>query len=226
MNKIYFVAFLLLHPLLSAGASLEQGLQRIETQWAKAYYGPKAAQGPALDKVLAETEALAQQYPGKAETLIWQAVIISTRAGVQNGVDALAAIHEARDLLTQAIGIDPDALEGAAYVNLGSLYYRVPSWPVAFGDDEKAEEMFQTALRIKPDSIDANYFYGDFLLTQGKKEQAAKHFKTAIAAPVRREQQFADNSLQNEAKHALKTLQSQEQAGVQNGFPLLSARGD
>lgn len=224
MKKIVIVAFLLHISTLCAAADLKGSLQQVEKEWAEVYYAtPVAAQGLALDKLLARTEALAKQYSERAELLIWQAIIVSTRAGVQNGFDALDSVHQARDLLLQAIRLNPEAMDGSAFVNLGSLYYRVPGWPIAFGDDEKAEEMFQAALKIKPDSLDANYFYGDYLLGQGKIEAAIAHLQAAIAAPVRPEQQFADNSLQNEARRALKTLQSQENADLKNALPMLSS---
>ena len=225
MKKFSFVVFTLLFSPLCAASDLNRSLQQIEAQWAKVYYAlPDDAQGPVLDKLLAQTEELAKAYPNNAEPLIWQAIVISTRAGVQNGFAALGAIHQARDLLLQAIRMNPAAMDGSAFVNLGSLYYMVPGWPIAFGDDEKAEEMFQAALKIKPDSLDANYFYGDFLLSQGKIEQAVAHFETAIAAPLRPEQRFADSHLQNEAKRALKTLQSQKDDSIK-AFPVLSRAG-
>jgi tetratricopeptide (TPR) repeat protein len=224
MKKLSLVALTLLFSTCCIAADLNDSLKKIETDWAQVYYAvPGEAQGPALDKLLAQTETLAQRYPDRAEPLIWEAIVVSTRAGVQNGFDALNAIHRARDLLLQAIRLNPRALDGSAFVNLGSLYYLAPSWPVAFGDDEKAEEMFQAALKIKPDSLDANYFYGDFLLSQGKREQAVRHFKTALAAPVRSEQRLADSRLQREAKQALQILQSQKEETLKNVFPALSS---
>lgn len=227
MKKIFFVVFLLLFNSLCAAADLNSGLQQLEAEWAKAYYStPGETQAAALNTLLAQTQSLAKRYPDRAEPLIWQAIVMSTRAGVQNGFDALSAIEQARELLLQAIRINPKAMDGSAFVNLGSLYYRAPGWPIAFGDDEKAEEMFRAALKIKPDSLDANYFYGDFLLGQGRIDAAVAHLKTAIAARVRPEQQFADSSLQNEAKRALKTLQSQKDTELKNVFPILSSSGE
>lgn len=227
MKKILSVVFLLHLHAVCAAADLNGGLQKLETEWAKVYYGAShEMQAPVLDKLLAQTEALAKRYPARAEPLIWQAIVISTRAAMQNGFDALNSIQQARDLLLQAIRIDPAAMDGAAFVNLGSLYYRVPGWPIAFGDDEKAEEMFQAALKIKPDSLDANYFYGDFLLEQGEIEAAVAHLKVAVAAPIRPEQPFADSSLQNEAKRALKTLQSEKDADAKYAFPVLSSSSE
>ena len=47
-------------------------------------------------------------------------------------------------------------LDGSAYNSLGVLYYKVPGWPVGFGDKAKARELLQKALAINPKGIDAN----------------------------------------------------------------------
>jgi len=45
---------------------------------------------------------------------------------------------------------------------LGTLYDKVPSWPIAFGNDNTAKTMLETALKINPNGIANNYFYGKF----------------------------------------------------------------
>jgi len=121
-----------------------------------------------------------------------------------DGAAALKAIHEARDLLQKAIAINPQAMSGSAYVTLGTLYYMAPKWPIGFGDEATAEKMLHTALKINPNGIDSNYFYGDFLLANNRLNEAEKYFKRAIAVPARTEQAYADNQLKEDAKRALK----------------------
>jgi len=86
---------------------------------------------------------------------------------------------------------------------LGSLYYMVPSWPIAYGDNDKARKMLQKALTINPNTIDANYFYGDFLASQGQQAEALTYFKRAVLIPVRSTQVFADSQLHAQAKQAI-----------------------
>ena len=69
--------------------------------------------------------------------------------------------------------------------------------------------MLQTALKINPEGIDANYYYGDFLLAQNKPVKALKYFKLALKAPIRNEQKFADNQLKTEVERAFKKLLSE-----------------
>ena len=135
-----------------------------------------------------KTINLSRQHPKNAEPIIWEAIVKATNADHQDAVSALKAIHEARDLLLKAIEINPQAMSGSAYVTLGTLYYMAPKWPIGFGDEATAEKMLQTALKINPNGIDSNYFYGDFLLSNNRLNEAEKYFKRAIAVPARTEQ--------------------------------------
>ena len=198
------VAFCLLYTTCCIAQQVDTSLRQIESEWARIYYSVEQDQrAPAYQQLLNRASELAEQYPDRAEPIIWKAIVIASNAEHQNGFDALADVHQARDLLLQAIAINPAASEGSAYVSLGSLYYMVPSWPIGFGDEEQAKQMLTTALTINPNGIDSNFFYGDFLSTQKRHAEAAKFFKKAISAPVRPEQVYADRQLQKEAKLAL-----------------------
>jgi Tfp pilus assembly protein PilF len=102
--------------------------------------------------------------------------------------------------------IDPNALQGSAYTSLGTLYFKVPGWPVGFGDDDKAEELLKKALVINPDGIDPNYFYGDYLLEQKRYAEAEQALLKAQQAPARPERPLADAGRQEEIQVALLTV--------------------
>ncbi len=219
MNKIIVVAFCLLLTNSCLASLLNIELQQIESEWAQAYYSyPEKKQSVTYQRLLERANALAKRYPDHAEPKILQAVIISSNAGLENGFSALFSIHQAKDLLLNAIALDPEAFQGSAYVNLGTLYYRVPGWPIAFGDDEKAEQYLLKALQINPEGIDANYFYGDFLLSQNKPKQALQYFKKAAQAPIRPEQAYADNKLRMEAQMALNNVHQRKISNAKNVF--------
>jgi len=204
MKKTTFVALLLLSSQCLA-ENLNDSLQSIESEWASIYYRmPKQKRGPEYCRLLDKTITLSRQHPKNAEPIIWEAIVKASNADHQDAVSALKSIHEARDLLLKAIEINPKAMNGSAYVTLGTLYYMVPKWPIAFGDQTTAQEMLQTALKINPKGIDSNYFYGDFLLSNNRLTEAEKYLKQAIDTPARVEQRFADNQLKEEAKLALK----------------------
>jgi tetratricopeptide (TPR) repeat protein len=218
MKKTTFVALLLLSSQCVAG-NLKDSVSEIESEWAFIYYGtPKQKQGPAFLKLLEKTSSLTQQYPNAAEPIFWKALIKATYADHQDAFSALSSIHEAHDLLEKAIAIKPDTMSGSAYVTLGTLYYMAPKWPIAFGDDQKAQEMLATALKINPNGIDTNYFYGDFLLSHNKPSEAEYYFAKAASAPSRPDQIYADNQLKEEAKLALKNTKERKISGAKNMF--------
>ena len=218
MKKTTFVALILLSGSCLA-TDLKTSLASIESQWATIYYQtPVAEQGAAYQKLLAQANDLGQAFPKSSEPLFWQAVIKATYADQQDGLTALQAVKEARDLLTKAVAINPKTMDGSAYVTLGTLYFMVPGWPIAFGDNKIAREMFQNALKINPNGIDANYFYGEFLAATNDLNEARKHFEIASKAPARPEQKLADTKLKEEASLALSNIGERKISHVKKLF--------
>jgi Tfp pilus assembly protein PilF len=102
-----------------------------------------------------------------------------------------------------ALKIRPDVLDGSAYNSLGVLYYKVPGWPVGFGSDKKAQELLQKALAVNPRGIDPNFFYGEFLVEQGKPREAMTYLERALQAPPRPGRDIADAGRREEARKLL-----------------------
>jgi tetratricopeptide (TPR) repeat protein len=208
MNKATFVVFfgLIVNPL--AAAELSALVASLENDWAVAYYQSDVSVQRKIFPVLLQRAAdLVQRFPEEAEPKIWQATIMTTNAGLQSSLTALSSIESAKTLLEQAIKQNPLALEGAAFATLGTLYYKVPAWPVSFGNNKIAEEMLKASLKINPQGIDANFFYADYLLTEGRENEAEGYLNKALASPLRKNQIIADTQLQNQARLALNQLQ-------------------
>ena len=203
MKFTTFVVLLILSAQ-SVADSLSESLRQVESEWGVIYYRtPKQKRADAYLRLIEKIDRLSGQYPNTAETLFWKGVLLATIADHQNALAALDSIKEARDLLLKSIQLNPKAMEGSAYVTLGTLYYMVPKWPVSFGDNDEAKKMFETALTINPDGLDANYFFGDFLLATDQPDEAVRYLEKAANIPARKEQWFADNQLKTEAKIAL-----------------------
>jgi len=218
MKKTTFVALLLLSSQCVA-ESLKEAVNSIEYEWATTYYSAsEQKQKSGYAALLDKTVKLSRQYPDNAEPLFWQAVVKASYADTQDAISALEAIHEVRDLLLKVIAINPRAMNGSAYVVLGTLYYMTPEWPIAFGDDKEADKLLKTALEINPDGIDSNYFYGDYLLSNNKVQEAEAYFEKASSAPVRPEQTYADTQLKQEAKLALKNARERKISGAKSLF--------
>lgn len=181
------------------------GVSRLQTEWARIKYqmADKEAQLVAIHTLEGQAAQLTAMYPQRPEPKIWEGIILSTDAGIVKGLSALDKVDKAKTLFEESIRLDPQALNGSAYTSLGSLYYQVPGWPVAFGDDEMAEQNLKQALVMNPDGIDPNYFYGDFLLQDGRPVEAKTYLERALMAPDRPGRELADAGRRQEIKAAL-----------------------
>ena len=159
---------------------------------------------------MAQSQKVTNQYPGHAEPLIWEGIIEGTFAGVRNGISgqlaALSLVKSAKKSFDEAIKLNPNALNGSAYTSLGSLYYQVPPWPIAFGDNDKAKELLLKGLDLNPDGIDANYFYGDYLFKRGDLTKSEQVLKKALQAPAREGREGADEGRKKEINDLLKKI--------------------
>lgn len=196
--------------LASADPAMDAKIAELQAGWAHVKYEVKGE-----DAQLAGMEGLANQakdvttaYPGKAEPLIWEAIILSSEAGIKGGIGALSLVKEAKAKLDTAEQIDPTALDGSVNTSLGSLYYQVPGFPIGFGSDKKAKAYLEKALAQNPDGIDPNYFYGDFLFRQGDHAKAREFLNHALAAAPRPGREIADAGRRDEVKAVLAQIET------------------
>ncbi|NIA02745.1 MAG: hypothetical protein GWO88_00825 [Planctomycetia bacterium] len=191
-----------------ADEGMKTVLLELQHSWAKVKYEtPEDKREAAFEKLSSDAEKLARQYPGRAEPLIWQAIILSTQAGESGGLGALRLVKEARGLLLAAEKINPEVLQGSVYTSLGSLYYQVPGWPLGFGDDDKAEKYLQQALALNPKGIDPNFFYADYLYEQGRYKEAMAYVQRTLDAPARQQRPLADDGRRREANVLMQKIQ-------------------
>lgn len=195
--------------LLAAGrASAVENLTELQQAWAHATYELGADErGEALDVLGKAATDLVATHPGDPALLIWQGIILSSYAGEASGFSALGAAKKARTALQKALEIDPNALDGSAYTSLGALYYKVPGWPIGFGDDKKARSYLEQALALNPNGIDPNYFMGEFLFENGDVQAAVLHLNKAMNAPDRDGRAVADSGRRQEIRMLLDRIQ-------------------
>ncbi len=185
-------------------------VRKIQLGWERAtYQAPLHDQSKLLEALAEEARQATTTHAGKAEVLIWEGIVLSSLAGAKGGLGALGIAKRARTRLEEALRIDDKALDGSAYNSLGVLYYRVPGWPIGFGDKHKAEWMLRKALSINPDGIDPNYFYGDFLVSTGRPSEALAYLEHALAAKPRPGREIADAGRRAEAAALLEKARSQ-----------------
>ena len=188
-------AFALLSMCASAYAdpAFEAELSAIQQAWAVANYENTAdAREQALARLETTTEEFANRHPGRAEPLIWKGIVESSHAGAKGGLGALGLAKKARASLEAALSLDPTALDGSAYTSLGTLYYKVPGFPIGFGNRDKADELLRKALALNPDGIDPNFFYGELQFELGHYTDALRSLEKANKAPPRPGRELAD----------------------------------
>jgi tetratricopeptide (TPR) repeat protein len=185
-------------------AAMANDVMALQQEWARIkYQASESEQEKLYEALAAKASAVVTSYPGKAEPLVWEGIIYSTWAGARGGLGALSLAKESRKQLEAAIAIDPTALQGSAYTSLGTLYFKVPGWPIGFGDREKAEELLQQALAINPDGIDPNYFYGEFLFEEDRYAESIAVLNHALQAAPRPDRPIADAGRRAEIQDAL-----------------------
>jgi tetratricopeptide (TPR) repeat protein len=214
MHRYLFSCVALLATMTAGAAApdpaFDAELLAIQQAWAKVNYETPAgdARKEAFDALEKRAEAFTKQHTGRAEALIWEGIIESSYAGAKGGLGALGLAKEARSNLEAAMKIDPTALNGSAYTSLGTLYYRVPGFPIGFGDHDKARKLLQEALKINPNGIDPNYFYADFLVKEGEYAAALPYLEKAAKAPARPGREVADKGRRAEIDALMATAKA------------------
>jgi tetratricopeptide (TPR) repeat protein len=168
-----------------AAETLSPDVRRLQTKWEAIKFGVPEGdeQTKQMNALGEEADAVAAHYPAMPEALIWDGIITSERASMASAFSALGLAKRARDILDQAYNIDPAKLDAGAPTSLGVLYYRVPGFPVGFGDKAKARQLLEQAVKLAPNGLDAWYFYGDFLYTQNEYAKAVEVFQHALKIP-------------------------------------------
>lgn len=201
---ISLTSLLIVSKLLYAADSFDAELLNIQQQWAKVNYQlENDTQEKQFDVLLATAEQFVVAHPRKAEAYIWLGIIQSSYAGAKGGLGALSLVKDAKKSLEHALEIDDTALQGSAYTSLGTLYHKVPGWPIAFGDDGDAKAMLEKAISINPQGIDTNYFYGEFLFDKKDYAGARIHLSSALSAAPRVNRALADESRRAEIAQLL-----------------------
>jgi tetratricopeptide (TPR) repeat protein len=179
------IASLRVVPAQAADAAAAE-VHRLQSTWEAIKFGvPEGDEQTKKMNALGEdADAVAARFPDSVEIQIWDGIITSERASMASMFSALGLAKRARDILEQAYKTAPAKLDAGAPTSLGVLYYRVPGFPVGFGDKERARQLLEQAVKLAPSGMDAWYFYGDFLFEQKEYSKAADAFRHALSLPL------------------------------------------
>jgi tetratricopeptide (TPR) repeat protein len=185
-------------------ATVETAVSDLQRVWESIrYQAPARAREKRFEALAAKAHAVSESFSGRSEPLVWEGIIVSSWAGEKGGLGALGLVKQAKALYENAIQLDGNVLDGSAYSSLGVLYYKVPGWPLGFGDKAKAQELLQKALAINPQGIDANFFYGEYLVETRRPDEAVAYLERAVQAPPRAGRDVADAGRRDEARALL-----------------------
>ncbi len=186
------------------GTGVGEAVAELQHDWETIRYQSAAVdREKGFEALSVKAHKVSETFAGRPEPLVWEGIIVSSRAGEKGGLGALGLVKQAKALYESAIAIDGSVLEGAAYNSLGVLYYKVPGWPVGFGDKGKAKELLLKALSLNPKGIDPNFFYGEYLMETKQPQQAMAYLERALQAPSRPGRQIADTGRREEARELL-----------------------
>ena len=195
--------------MIAVAAPVDDAVAELQRDWEVIrYQTPASEREKRFESLAAKAHKVSESFPGRSEPLIWEGIVVSSWAGEKGGLGALGLVKRAKAIYEQAIAIDGNALDGSAFNSLGVLYYKVPGWPLGFGDKDKARELLQKALAINPKGIDPNFFYAEYLAEIGKPEEAAAYLERALQAPSRPGRQVADIGRREEARELLARIKS------------------
>jgi tetratricopeptide (TPR) repeat protein len=179
-----------------AADALSPEVRRLQTKWESIKFDVSEGdeQTRKMNALGEEADAVAKNLSSVPEALIWDGIITSERASMASAFSALGLATRARDILEQAYKMDPARMDAGATTSLGVLYYRVPGFPIGFGDKAKARQLLEQAVKLAPNGLDAWYFYGDFLYTQSEYPKAVDVFQHALKIPVRPDRPLWDKN--------------------------------
>ena len=198
-----------LAPLTASAAPVDDAVTALQRDWEVIrYQTPASEREKRFEALAAKAHETSARFPGRAEPLVWEGIIVSSLAGERGGLGALGLVKQAKGLYEQAIEIDAKALDGSAYNSLGVLYYKVPGWPIGFGDKAKAKDLLQRALAVNPQGIDPNFFYAEYLVETKQSEQALAYLEKALQAPPRPGRQIADTGRREEIRALMGRLKA------------------
>jgi len=193
--------------LCSAWSVSAQPLTGLIHSWEKAnFLLDGEEQKLAFDALLEKAEELREGGAISPEYLLWAGIIESSYAGEIGGLTALGHAKQAKKDFEAALDLDPSGVNGAALGSLGTLYSKVPGWPIGFGSAKKARALFEQAENEGANSLDFYIMYAEFALEQNDTMLARRLLDKAAMVPTRPDRQVTDAARHKERKALLEVL--------------------
>jgi tetratricopeptide (TPR) repeat protein len=191
--------------------SLETALTEITRDYDAARYQKQRVEDQiqGIDAIRTRAEALAVQFPKRAEPLIWQGWAWCEYGALKQGLRGFQAFKDCRKKVEEGLAIDPSVFKGRPYVSLGILYSQMPGFPMGFGDTTKARGFFQKALAADPSNIEANYAYGKFLYDEDENsKEAIRYLEIVTKSPQTPGRELSEKSFRDRAEKLISEIKA------------------
>lgn len=201
-------------------------LDHLQKRWGEIKYNNTSDKQKQRDMhtLASVADELIKEQPNLAEAYLWSGIVRSSEAELIGGLSALGLVKAAKKDFEKVIELDAaPEVTSLAHTYLGALYYNVPGWPLAFGDDEKAIEHLEIALDITPKSMNGHYFYGIYYEREGEMDKAIKYYREALDMPISRGFDLVGEGRVKEIREALARVRNADDEnggnGHRNAFP-------
>lgn len=122
--------------------------------------------------------------------LYWKAVAMGKLSEERGILNAQRMTRPMENLFLRVITLDEHYDNAGGHKALGRMYFRLPGFPISFGDKKKAIFHLKRALELYPHDIIARAFYAEALYDMGKKQEALQLAEAIVATPVETEHRF------------------------------------
>src|SRR5690606_30887303 len=95
---------------------------------------------------------------------------------------SLSVVSEMRRELETVLELAPD--HAGAHFALGMLYYRLPGWPLSFGDNNRALEYMTAAVELAPDNTTYRLGLAELLLDMRRRDEAIALLEAILEMPL------------------------------------------
>jgi len=125
--------------------------------------------------------------------LYWKAVAMGKLSEEMGILNSLKMTRPMEKLFLRVIALDERYDNAGGHKALGRMYFRLPGFPISFGNKEKALFHLKRALELYPHDLIAKAFYAEALYDMGKKQEAIKLAEAIVATPIEAENRFRYN---------------------------------
>jgi hypothetical protein len=188
--------------------TIDETLLDIENRWAIALYeSTEREKQEALASLLQDARAFAASHSSNPEAVAWHGIIARECTRTRCRARSKNLHKEARDALLKAEELDPYALGGRVYANLGALYSQTSSAFGGFGSQVKGIGYLWRAIIVDPDGLDSNYLYAEFLVGEKNLVEARDVLIRASETPIRSDHVRADRGRHKDIQALLQTVE-------------------